>query len=175
MRAERIQIGNDVAAHLAASDYLYFITSKGLKAADFTDLRGKLAPAGAECHIFKNRILRKVAEMNGMTALAEYRITGDTAVILGKGDAGPVAKIIDAYTKDTKGLLSAKGGYLEGAILSAGEVAALAKLPSKDALRAQLLGLLVALPSGLVRVLNAKASSLLNVISAYKNKLEEEH
>lgn len=175
MRAERIQIGNDIAAYLTASDYLYFVTSKGLKASDFTALRGKLAAAGAECHIFKNRILRKVAELNGMETLAAHRLTGDTAVILGKGDAGPVAKIIDAYAKETKGLLTAKGGYLEGAILSGKEVMALAQLPSKDALRAQVLGLLVAVPSGLVRVLNAKIGSLVNVLDAYRNKLAEEH
>ena len=53
------------------------------------------------------------------------------------------------------------------------QVVAIADLPGKDALRAQLLGLLVAVPTGLVRVLNAKASSIVNVINAYKNKLEE--
>ena len=58
-------------------------------------------------------------------------------------------------------------------MLSDTEVVAIAGLPSKDALRAQLLGLLNAVPTGLVRVLNAKASSIVNVINAYKNKLEE--
>jgi len=114
-----------------------------------------------------------MAELNGMTALAEFKLTGDTAMISGKGDAGPVAKAIKAFSTETKGVLSAKGGYFDGEILNSEQVIAIADLPGKDALRAQLLGLLVAVPTGLVRVLNAKASSIVNVINAYKNKLEE--
>ncbi len=175
MRSERIQIGNDIAALLTTADYVYFVSYKGLKMAQMTDLRDKLAPLGAECHVFKNRVVRKVAELNGMKALAETRISGDTAVVLGKGDAGAVAKVIDTFSKDTNGVLAAKCGYIEGALLSDKEVAAIAGLPGKDALRAQLLGLLVAVPTGLVRVLNAKVSSIVNVINAYKNKLEEQN
>ena len=123
--------------------------------------------------MLKNRFIKKMAELNGMTALAEYKLTGDTAMISGKGDAGPVAKAIKAFSSETKGVLSAKGGYFDGELLDAQQVIAIADLPGKDALRAQLLGLLVAVPTGLVRVLNAKASSIVNVINAYKNKLEE--
>jgi len=173
MRPERIQIGNDVAAILTKSEYLYFVTYKGSKVTDLNQFRAKLSAAGAECHILKNRIVRKVAELNGMEALAAVRIQGDTAVVCGTGDVSAVAKVIDDYSKESKGVISAKCGYYEGAMLSAEEVKAFAGLPGKDALRAQLLGLLVAVPTGLVRVLNAKASSIVNVINAYKNKLEE--
>jgi large subunit ribosomal protein L10 len=123
--------------------------------------------------VLKNRFITKMAELNGMSALAEFKLTGDTAMISGKGDAGPVAKAIKAFSSETKGVLSAKGGYFDGEILNSEQVIAIADLPGKDALRAQLLGLLVAVPTGLVRVLNAKASSIVNVINAYKNKLEE--
>ena len=85
-------------------------------------------------------------------------------MISGKGDAGPVAKAIKAFSTETKGVLSAKGGYFDGEALDAQQVVAIADLPGKDALRAQLLGLLVAVPTGLVRVLNAKASSIVNVM-----------
>ena len=168
MRSERIQIAKDIAALLTSSQFIYFVSYKGLKVADFNVFRSKLA----ECHVFKNRVVTKVAELNGMTALAEYKLSGDTAVVVGT-DAGAAAKVIDTFSKDTKGVLSAKCGYIEGVMLSDKDVAAIAGLPSKDALRAQLLGLLVAVPTGLVRVLNAKASSIVNVINAYKNKLEQ--
>ena len=172
MRSERIQIAKDIAALLTSSQFIYFVSYKGLKVADFNVFRSKLAECGAECHVFKNRVVTKVAELNGMTALAEYELRGDTAVVVGS-DAGAAAKVIDTFSKDTKGVLAAKCGYIEGVMLSDKDVAAIAGLPSKDALRAQLLGLLVAVPTGLVRVLNAKASSIVNVINAYKNKLEQ--
>jgi len=173
MRSERISIGNDIAKLLTSSDYLYFVSYKGLKVKDMDKFRALLQDAGAECHVLKNRVVRKVAELNGLTALAGATIKGDTAVVLGKGDAGAVAKIVDTFSKDTKGVLSAKCGYYDGSMLSAADVVAIAGLPGKDALRAQLLGLLNAVPTSLVRVLNAKASSIVNVINAYKNKLEE--
>ena len=173
MRSERIQLANDVAKLLTSSDYLYFVTYKGSTVKDLNKFRDQLAQVGAECHVLKNRVVRKVAELNGLTALAETRIQGDTALVSGQGDAGAVAKVIDTFFKDTKGVIAPKCGYYDGAMLSDKDVLAIAGLPSKDALRAQLLGLLVAVPTGLVRVLNAKAASIVNVINAYKNKLEE--
>ena len=173
MRQERIQLGQDVAALLTGSDYLFFVTYKGLKVKDVDSFKKQLAPLGAECHVLKNRFINKMAELNGIDALAAFKLSGDTAMISGKGDAGPVAKAIKAFSAETKGVLSAKGGYFDGTVLEPQQVIAIADLPGKDALRAQLLGLLAAVPTGLVRVLNAKASSIVNVINAYKNKLEE--
>ena len=173
MRQERIQLGQDVAALLTGSDYLFFVTYKGLKVKDVDSFKKQLAPLGAECHVLKNRFINKMAELNGMDALAGFKLTGDTAMISGKGDAGPVAKAIKAFSTETKGVLSAKGGYFGGELMNSEQVIAIADLAGKDALRAPLLGLLVAVPTGLVRVLNAKASSIVNVINAYKNKLEE--
>lgn len=173
MRQEKIQIGNDIAAMLTSSDFVYFISYKGLSTAEMNDFRDKLYAAGANCHVLKNRVVRKVAELNGLEALANTKITGDTAVVVGNGDASAVAKVITEFTASTKEVLAPKCGYFEGAMLSAAEIKAIADLPSKDALRAQLLGLLNAVPTGLVRVLSAKAGSIINVINAYKNKLEE--
>ena len=172
MRPERIQIGNDIVTMLKSSEYLYFVTYKGLDVQAMNQFRAKLAEAGAECHVLKNNVVKKVAALNGMDIIASLPLKGDTAVVTGQGDVGAVAKIIDDSTNDTKGVISAKCGYYDGAALSAADVKAIAGLPSKDALRAQLLGLLVAVPTSLVRVLNAKASSIVNVINAYKNKLE---
>ena len=173
MRQEKIQIGNDIAALLTSSDFVYFVSYKGLSTAEMNKFRDKLYAAGANCHVLKNRVVRKVAEINGLEALANTKITGDTAVVVGNGDASAVAKVITEFTASTQEVLAPKCGYFEGAMLSAAEIKAIADLPSKDALRAQLLGLLNAVPTGLVRVLSAKAGSIINVINAYKNKLEE--
>ena len=173
MRQEKIQLGNDIAAMLTSSEFVYFVSYKGLSTAEMNNFRDKLYAAGANCHVLKNRVVRKVAELNGLEALANTKITGDTAVVVGNGDASAVAKVITEFTASTKEVLAPKCGYFEGAMLSAAEIKAIADLPSKDALRAQLLGLLNAVPTGLVRVLSAKAGSIINVINAYKNKLEE--
>ena len=173
-RSEKIQMFDDVARLLVGADYVYFVSYKGLKNKELTTFRNDLAKCEAECHVLKNRLIKKVAEANGMEALANLKLTGDTAVIIGKGDAGQVAKTSQDFMKSTKEVMAPKAGYYDGAVLSKDDVLAIAALPSKDALRAQLLGLLNAVPTGLVRVLNAKVTSIVNVVNAYKNKLEKE-
>ena len=79
MRQEKIQIGNDIAAMLTSSDFVYFVSYKGLSTAEMNNFRDKLYAAGANCHVLKNRVVRKVAELNGLEALAATKITGDTA------------------------------------------------------------------------------------------------
>ena len=69
MRQERIQLGQDVAARLTGSDYLFFVTYKGLKVKDVDSFKKQLAPLGAECHVLKNRFINKMAELNGLTAV----------------------------------------------------------------------------------------------------------
>ncbi|OQA87694.1 MAG: 50S ribosomal protein L10 [Lentisphaerae bacterium ADurb.Bin242] len=172
-RSEKIQMFDDIARLIVGAQFVYFVTYKGLRSKDLAAFRNLLAKNDAQCHILKNRLVRKVAELNGMTALAHTKMTGDTAVIIGGGDAGQIAKTIEEFMKTTKGILAPKAGYYEGAMLSDKEVIAIAALPSKDVLRAQLLGLLNTVPTGLVRVLNAKVASIVNVVNAYKNKLEE--
>lgn len=172
MRAEKIQFAEDVAKILVGAKFAYFVSYKGLKVKEMNAFRNSLAKSGAECHVLKNRVVRKVAELKGLTALAGYKLVGDTAVVVGQ-DAGAAAKAIDEFAKNSKGVLAPKAGYLDGAMLSDADVKAIAELPSKDALRAQLLGLLVAAPTNLVSVLNAKVTSVVNVINAYKGKLEK--
>lgn len=173
MRQEKIQLGNDIASFLVGSSFVYFVTYKGVSTLDLNAFRTKLIAAGANCHVLKNRVVRKIAELNGMKALAETKLTGDTVVIAGKGDPAAAAKVIKEFAASTKDVIAPKSGYFEGTMLTPADIKAIADMPSKDQLRAQLLGLLVAVPTSLVRVLNAKASSIVNVINAYKNKLEE--
>ncbi len=173
MRSEKIQMFDDVAGIIVGAEYVYFISYNGLKSKEINAFKDELAKCDAQCHVLKNRLINKIAEKNGMTALAETRLTGDTAVVVGKGDPGQVAKVIEDFSKTSKGLLAPKAGYMEARMMSDKDILAIAALPSKDALRAQLLGLLNAVPTGLVRVLNAKVSSIVNVINAYKNKLDE--
>ena len=84
MRSEKIQMFDDVAGIIVGAEYVYFVTYKGLKAKEINAFKDELAKCDAQCHVLKNRLINKVAEKNGMTALAETRLTGDTAVVVGK-------------------------------------------------------------------------------------------
>ncbi|HCE44183.1 MAG TPA: 50S ribosomal protein L10 [Lentisphaeria bacterium] len=172
MRIEKIQLLNEIGNTLEKADYVFFITYKGLTVSHFSELRDSLGKLKAECHVLKNRMIKKAAEKKGIKGLSELKLVGDTAVVSGKGDAGPVAKALMLFAK-AHDQVSTKSGYLEGAMVSKGDVSAIASLPSREVLRAQLLGVLLAPSRNLVTLLNVKASEIVNVLNAFKDKKEK--
>jgi large subunit ribosomal protein L10 len=171
MRIEKIQLVNDIGTILKDSDYVFLISYKGLNVKDFAELRGNLADANADCHVLKNRLIRKAAEQVGLDDFAKVDLLGDTAVISGKGDAGTIAKVISTFGKKCDSV-APKSGYLDGAVLSGNDVRQIAALPPREVLLAQLLGVLEAPSRNLVGVMYTKATEILNVLNAYKNSKE---
>jgi len=172
MRVEKVQLLNDIGSTLNDAEYVFFINYKGLNVTNFSELRSNLGEVDANCTVLKNRLIKKAAEKVGIEELATASISGETAMVSGKGDCSAVAKVISEFGKKCKEV-TPKLGYLEGAILSVDDVNALAALPPKEILLSQLLGVLEGPSRNFVCVLNAKASEIINVINAYKNKLEE--
>ena len=171
MRIEKKYLVNSIVDAVRDSDYVYFISFAGLTVKSFSELRGQLAGAGAVCKVQKNTLIRKAADQLELTGLETIDLTASTAMVFGKGDCSAVAKLLAEFGKKQE-QVKAKGGYMDGAVLSSAEVGALADLPAKPVLQAMLLGVLQAPARNLVTVLNAKAASIVNVVNAYKDKLE---
>jgi large subunit ribosomal protein L10 len=164
MRPEKITIVADLQAKLKASPFLLIADFSGMQVSHFEDLRTRLAGANAEIHVVKNSFLKRaikeleLPELNGA-------LTGQTAMVTGESDICGAAKILKTFAAEfTKPAI--KAGILDNAILTTEQVLALADLPSKDALRAQLLGLLLAPATKLVRTLNEPGASLARVLKA---------
>jgi large subunit ribosomal protein L10 len=92
-------------------------------------------------------------------------LSGQTAMVTGEVDICAAAKVLKTFAAEFK-KPTVRLGVLDNAALSAAQVAELADLPSKDVLRATLLGLLQTPASQLVRVLNEPAASLARVLKA---------
>ena len=170
MRIEKQYLVASIVDAVKNSDYVYFVSFAGLKVKDFSDLRNQLAEAGARCTVQKNTLIKKAAAQLNLE-LEAIDLTASTAMVFGKGDCSAVAKLLVEFGKKQE-QVKAKGGYMDGAVLSSAEVGALADLPAKPVLQAMLLGVLQAPSRNLVTVLNAKAASIVNVVNAYKDKLE---
>ncbi len=174
MRTEKTHLVNYVGQLLGESDYVYFISYGGLKVKDFENLRGQIAKNDAKCRVLKNTVIMKAVELFDLKGLADVpKFNGSTAVIFGNGDPSRIAKLVTEFGKSND-LVAAKGGYFEKAYLTSEDVTAIASLPSREVLYAQLLGVLQGPARGMVTVLNAKAASILNVLNAYKDKLEKQ-
>lgn len=172
MRAEKKMMVEEIGKALQNSKYVVFVSYKGMTVKDFSEIRGLLANNSSQCRVFKNRLIKKAAELNGINGLSGLTLKGDTAMISGSGDVGLVAKCLTDFMKSNKNL-SPKLGFLDGSVLSASDVVEISKLPSKDVLRAQLLGVLQAPSRNLASILYAKLSQIVNVLNNYKEEKEK--
>ena len=145
---------------------------KGLKVEEMTGLRRQLQEAGAELKVVKNTLLRRAAAADSPIAPLVSQVTGPNALILGYGDPVALARVMTKFAQD-KPLLKIKGAVLSGVFLSPKDLEALSKLPAREVLLAQLLGVLQGVPTGLVTVLAGVIRSLLNVLVAHRDQLAE--
>ncbi len=154
MRAEKNYLIAEVETHLKKSDYVILTNFSKVTVADASELRNKLAAEKAEFHVVKNSSLRVAAKTLGLPEF-ESSLSGPTAVVVGGKNPAGVAKILKKFFEE-KQKLEVKVGVLEKKIVSASDLAKIADLPSFEALRSQLLGLLTQNAAAFVRVLDAK-------------------
>jgi large subunit ribosomal protein L10 len=137
-RPEKVAIVAEVKEKISASQAVLITEYRGLKVKNLAELRRSLAPAGAEFKVYKNTLVRRAAEEAGIVGLAD-QLVGPTAVTFVQGDIAAAAKTLRDFAK-TNPLLVIKGGALGTVLLSDKDVAALADLPSREVLLAQIAG-----------------------------------
>ena len=168
MRPEKASIVSDLAEKLNRSPFVLVTDYQRMKVDQFGDLRNRLAPAGAEVRVVKNSFLKRAMSDSGLPDVAD-KLSGQTAIVMGEKDVAPVAKILKVFAAEFK-VAALKIGVINKSVLSAQEIEALADLPSREVLLAQLLGLLMSPATKLVRLLNEPAASLARLLNAKVQK-----
>lgn len=168
MRPEKASIVSDLSEKLNRSPFMLVTDYQHMKVDQFGELRNRLMPAGAEVRVVKNSFLKRAMAAGGFPDVSE-QLTGQTAVVLGKSDVAPVAKILKAFAAEFK-IATLKIGVVDKAIMSTADVEALAELPAREVLLSQLLGLLMMPATSLVRVLNEPASAFARLLKAKGEK-----
>ena len=168
MRPEKASIVSDLSEKLNRSPFLLVTDYQRMKVDQFGELRNRLAPAGAEVRVVKNSFLKRAMADSGMPDVGD-KLTGQTAIVMGEKDVAPVAKILKLFAAEFK-IATLKIGVVDKAVLSTADVEALAELPPREILLAQLLGLLLAPATRLVRVLNEPASAFARLLKAKGEK-----
>jgi large subunit ribosomal protein L10 len=138
----------------------------GLTVAEMTDLRIRLRKEGASLKVVKNRLAQKA--LNGAGDGASALFKGPVAIAYGP-DVTSAAKVATQYAKDNDKFVIV-GALMGEQVLDASGVGALAKLPSLDELRGQLIGLINSPATKIAGVLQAPAAQLARVFSAYASK-----
>jgi large subunit ribosomal protein L10 len=145
------------------------IDYQGLSVAEITDLRKRLRPIGGTCKIAKNTLMRIAVESDDNWQPIQEFLKGSTALMLVKEDVGAAIKAYKGFQKDKK-KTELRGGVMEGRALSKAQVEALADLPSKEQLIAQIAGALNALATKVAVGINEVPSSLARGLKAYAEK-----
>ena len=137
-RPEKVSVVEDVTARLKAAEAVFVCEYRGLSVGQLAALRVELRKAGGEFKVFKNTLARRAAVDTGNSALVDL-LVGPSALTFVSGDAAATAKALKEFSKNNP-LLVIKGGVLAGKALAAKDVEALADLPSREVLLAQLAG-----------------------------------
>ena len=167
-REQKQAVVQDVAERLSRARAVVLTDFRGLKVEQMTEMRHQLREKGLEYMVVKNTLLRLAAQGSETEALLEG-LEGPNGMALCYDEPVDLAKVLMDFAKDNA-KLEVKGGYLEGKVITAEQVKALAKLPSRDVLLAQVLGTMNAVPQGMVTVMAGIIRSMLNVLKAIEEQ-----
>lgn len=137
---------------------------RGLTVRQISDLRKQLKGAAAEYKVVKNRLARLAVKGSPLDPLAPH-LKGPTGVAFSRQDPVAVAKALQTFVRANPAL-TIKVGLVEGKVLEPQALRSLADLPSKEALRSQLVGAIQGPMSQLVRLLTAPQQELVRVLEA---------
>ena len=147
-RAQKEAAVAELTDDLKGADAIFAVDYRGISVTGAADLRRSLAEADAVFKVVKNRLAKRAAEGAGSEGLDEL-LVGPTALTLINGDAVIAAKAISNFSRE-HGVLTYKGGFMDGEALDPESFAAIARLPGLDVLHGQLVGLAASPLTGLV-------------------------
>ncbi|OIP99128.1 MAG: 50S ribosomal protein L10 [Zetaproteobacteria bacterium CG2_30_46_52] len=166
-RENKQNIVDELHAAWSESNSAVVAQYSGLNVAAMGDLRGRLHKAGVSLRIVKNTLARRAAEGTDFKA-AEELFTGPVAIAYGSDPVG-MAKAISEFAKKNDAL-EIRGGMLEGKLIDAAGVKALANLPSREELLSKMLGSMQAPIVGFVRTLNEIPASFVRTLAAIRDQ-----
>ena len=149
----------DLKEVLSESQLAIVIDYQGLSVAEITDLRRRLRPTGTVCKVTKNTLVRRAIDGDETWQPMSEFLTGSTAIMLVKDDLGGAIKAYQDFQKATK-KTEFRGGVMQGRALNQDQVKAIADLPSKEVLMAQIAGALNSIATSLAVSINEVPASL---------------
>ena len=147
-RSEKAAIIEAIKAKTEKASFAVLTDFKGMTVEELTKLRVNLRNAGGEYHVVKNT-LGRIALTGGAHDAIKDKLRENSGVALGFEDPVAVAKMLSDFVKQSK-LFKIRYASLEGKMMTAEQVDALAKLPGREQLLAQMLGTMNALPTNFV-------------------------
>jgi large subunit ribosomal protein L10 len=157
-RDEKAAVIDRIAGELESSQAVFAVDYRGITVSQVADLRARLRAADATFTVVKNSLTERAADKAGAEALKSV-LEGPTALTFVRGDAAAAAKALSDAQRVTD-VLAFKGGLMDGQAVGPDDIRAIAKLPSREVLYAQLVGTVAAPIGTFVRTLNGLISGI---------------
>jgi len=151
-RDEKATAVAEIGDELEAASAVFAVDYRGISVPQAAELRIRLRDADASFSVVKNRLAKRATEGAGASDLDEH-LVGPTALTFVRGDAVVAAKAIADFIR-ANGVLTYKGGLMDGETLDPDQFTVISRLPGLDVLRGQLVGLAASPLTGIVRTLN---------------------
>jgi large subunit ribosomal protein L10 len=160
----------EIAANIDESEAVFAVDYRGISVPQVAELRSKLREADATFKVVKNSLTERAADEVGATTLKEL-LEGPTALTFVRGDIATAAKAVADYGRATQ-LLPFKGGLMDGAAIDPEQIRSLSRLPSREVLYGQLVGVVASPIGGLVRSLGGLLGGLAVALGQVREKKE---
>jgi large subunit ribosomal protein L10 len=157
-KEQKTAVVDEIAAQISDADAIFAVDYRGTSVPQAAALRAKLRDADTTFRIVKNSLTERAADKAGADTLKEL-LEGPTAFAFVRGDAAAAAKALNDFTRELA-TFQFKGGVLDGEPVSIDEIKAIARLPTREVLNAQLVGVVASPLTGLVRGLNGLIQGL---------------
>jgi large subunit ribosomal protein L10 len=169
-RDQKAVVIDEIAADIEASEAVYAVDYRGITVSQAAEIRSQLSGADATFRIVKNSLTERAADKAGAADLKAL-LEGPTALAFVRGDAAAAAKVLNDFARANE-LVPFKGGLLNGEVLDVDQMKSIARLPSRDVLYGQLVGMIASPITGLARGLNALLSGVAIALGQVQAKAE---
>jgi large subunit ribosomal protein L10 len=157
-RDQKAAVIEEVTTQLREAEAVYAVDYRGTSVPQAAELRTRLRDADTRFRVVKNTLTERAADDAGAEALKPY-LQGPTALVFVSGDAAAAAKTLADFRR-ASGLLEFKGGWMNGDVLSAEQIDAIAKLPSREVLYGRLVGMVASPLTGLASAMGGLIGGL---------------
>lgn len=166
-RAQKAQVVEELGHIFSDSGAIVVCHYKGLSVAEMTDLRARMRDAGASVRVAKNRLAKIALEGKPAEGMSQF-LTGPTVLAYSEDPVAP-AKVAEAYAKENDKLVIL-GGAMGAEVMDEKGVKALAAMPSREEMLADIAGLLGAPASNLASAIGAPASNIAGILSTLEER-----
>lgn len=170
MRQEKQLLKKEITDKIVKYNSFVIMQYVGLKANAANDFRRQVRLSGGDVEVLRKRVLLKAAEDAGIH-LDISTLDGHIGLVLLGSDPIETTKTVFKFSQESNNILKVLGGRFDGKLYHGADVEVLSKLPSKDGMRAQLLGLLEAPMAQTLAVMDALLTSVAHCLD---NKCKKE-